>query len=203
MKTDLTELYLIRHGETELNAKGLYYGWTDCELSQKGLMQAEDMADILQNLSFDAVISSSLVRAMVTAVIVSGYTPNEIIKDDRLREMNFGAWEGMHYIEAREKHKVEWENWSRDWKNAAPPKGESFMDLYNRVKSSIEDILREYKGKKVLIVSHQGAMRIVPLVLLGLPVEAYWSFTAEHGRYSHYEIDEQGHCIIKKINCGR
>ncbi len=203
MKERMTELYLIRHGETELNTKGVYYGWTDCGLSENGVMQAEDLADILQNVSFDDVISSSLIRAVVTAAVVSGFIPAEIIKDDRLRELNFGDWEGMHHSEVREKHKEAWENWSKDWKNAAPPRGESFSEIYSRIKSCIEDILKEYKGKRVLVVSHQGAMRIIPMVLLGLSEEAYWSFTAEQGRYSHYEIDEKGQCIIRRINSGR
>ena len=198
-----TELYLIRHGETELNTTGVYYGWTDCGISEKGIMQAEDLADILQNVSFDAVISSSLIRAVVTAAIVSGYTPDEIIKDERLRELNFGDWEGLHHSEVSKKHKKEWDKWSSDWINVAPPRGESFFELYNRVKSSIEDILGGYKGKKVLIVSHQGTMRIIPMILLGLTSEAYWSFTAEQGRYSHYEIDDMGNCVVKKINSGR
>lgn len=203
MKSNMTELYLIRHGETDMNSKGVYYGWTDCGLSEKGVMQAEELADILQNVDFDAVISSSLIRSVVTAVIVSGYTPDDIIKDDRLRELNFGDWEGMHQIEIKEKHKEIWDNWSKDWKNVAPPRGESFFEIYIRVKSSIEDILKEYKGKRVLIVSHHGTMRIIPMILLGLTSDAYWSFTAEQGRYSQYDIDEKGHCIIRRINCGR
>jgi alpha-ribazole phosphatase/probable phosphoglycerate mutase len=77
------------------------------------------------------------------------------------------------------------------------------MEMHSRVKNCIEAILKEYKGKRVLVVSHQGAMRIIPMILLGLPEEAYWSFTAEQGKYSHYEIDEKGYCIIRKINCGR
>lgn len=203
MKSSMTELYLIRHGETEMNTKGVYYGWTDCELSEKGVVQSEDLADILQYVDFDVVISSSLVRSVTTAVIVSGYAPDEIIKDDRLRELNFGDWEGMHHIEIKEKHREAWDKWSSDWENASPPKGESFLEIYIRVKSCIEDILKEHKGKKILVVSHHGTMRIIPMVLLGLTSEAYWSFTAEQGRYSHYDIDEKGHCIIRRINCGR
>lgn len=203
MRNGATGLYLVRHGETEMNIKGVYYGWTDCGLSERGIMQAEDLADILQNVSFDAVISSSLIRAVVTAAVVSGFTPEEIIKDDRLRELNFGDWEGLHHSEVLEKHREAWEKWGSDWKNTAPPGGESFTEIYSRVKGCIEDILREYKGKKVLIVSHHGTMRVIPMVLLKLPEEAYWSFSAEHGRYSHYEIDEKGCCIVRKINCGR
>ncbi|HYE82748.1 MAG TPA: alpha-ribazole phosphatase [Clostridia bacterium] len=203
MKNDITGLYLVRHGETELNTAGVYYGWTDCSLSEKGITQGSDLADILQNVTFDAVISSSLARAVLTSAIVSGFTPEEIIKDDRLRELNFGEWEGLHYNEVMEKHKDAWEKWGSDWKNTAPPGGESFNQIYSRVKSCIEDVLKDYRGKRLLIVSHQGVMRIIPMVLMGLSEEAYWSFTAEQGRYSHYEIDAAGHCIIRKINCGR
>jgi alpha-ribazole phosphatase len=203
MTSDMTRLYLVRHGETELNTKGVYYGRTDCGLSEKGIMQAEDLADILHDTRFDAVISSSLCRAVITAAVVSGCSPEEIAKDDRLQELNFGDWEGMHFNEVRLKHKEAWEKWGSEWKSAAPPRGESFRELYSRVKSCVEDILKEYKGKNILIVSHQGPMRIIPMVLLGLPEESYWSFTAEQGRYSCYEVDEKGHCIIRKINCGR
>jgi len=203
MKGSNTEIFLVRHGETELNVQGVYYGWTDCGLTEKGIMQAEDLADTLQDICFDVVISSSLARAVSTAALVSGFTPDEIIKDDRLRELNFGAWEGMHFTEVRERYKEAWEKWGSDWKNSAPPGGESFVEIYGRVKSCIEDILKEHKGKKILIVSHQGSMRIIPTVLLGLPEEAGWSFAAEQGRYSHYEIDESGLCIIRRINSGR
>lgn len=203
MIKEITELYLVRHGETELNVKGVYYGWTDCRLSERGMMQAEDLSDILQNVRFDAVISSSLSRAVATAAVISGFTPDDIRTDDRLRELNFGEWEGLHHSEVLEKYREAWETWGSDWKNAAPPGGESFVQIYRRVKSCIEDILKEYRGKRVLIVSHQGTMRIIPMVLMKLPEEAYWSFTAEQGRYSHYQIDESGQCIIKRINSGR
>ncbi len=203
MKGSKTEIYLIRHGETDMNIKGVYYGWTDVGLSEKGVMQAEDLADILHDVQFDAVISSSLVRAVETASIVSGYDPDMIIRDDRLRELNFGEWEGIHHRELKEKHREALEKWGSDWKNTAPPGGETFFEIYIRVKSSIEDILKEYKGKKVLIVSHQGTMRIIPIVLLGLTEDAYWSFTAEQGRYSLYEIDDNGRCIVRRINSGR
>lgn len=199
----MTEFYLIRHGETELNEKGVYYGWTDCSLSERGMSQAEELADILREVSFDVVISSSLQRAVDTAAIVSGFAPETIILDERLRELNFGEWEGMHFTEVREKHRKEWEQWGKDWKSAAPPSGESFITMYNRVKSCIEYVLEEYKGKKILIVSHQGSMRIIPLILLGLPVDYYWSFMAEQGRYSLYEIDDKGCCIVKRINSRR
>jgi len=199
----MTELYLIRHGETPMNQRGVYYGWTDCSLNEKGLEQAEELAGILREVEFDIVIASNLKRAVDTAVVVSGFSPGDIILEERLRELNFGKWEGMHFSDVQEKYRECWEQWCSDWKYSAPPSGESFMDMYHRIKCCIEELLDRYKGKKMLIVSHQGPMRIIPLVLLKLPFECYWSFTAEQGRYSHYQIDEKGCCIIKRINSRR
>lgn len=199
----MTKLYLIRHGETELNEKGVYYGWTDCSLNERGVAQAEELADILQEVDFDVVISSTLKRAVDTAAIVSGFAPENIIRDERLRELNFGEWEGVHFAEVQEKHREKWELWGRDWKNASPPSGESFIDMYSRIKCCIDELLEEHKGKKILIVSHQGSMRIIPLILLGLSVDYYWSFMAEQGRYSLYKIDDKGRCIVERINSRR
>lgn len=201
--SEMTELYLIRHGETKLNEKGVYYGWTDCSLSEKGLQQAEELSDILQGVAFDVVVSSTLERAVTTAAIVSGASPEDIICDERLKELNFGEWEGLHFSEVKQKHRDKWELWGRNWESEPTPSGESFGNMYGRVKDCMEEILDRYSGKRILIVSHQGSMRIIPLILLNLPLECYWSFTAEQGSYSHYEVDEKGLCIVRRINSRR
>lgn len=199
----MTELYLVRHGETELNVKGVYYGWTDCSLNEKGIRQAEALKEIFKDIVFDVVISSSLKRAVETASIIAACPVEDIILDERLRELHFGEWEGIHYSEIREKHKEDWERWGQDWKNTSPPSGESFRDMYNRVRESLNELLNKYKDKKILMVSHQGCLRIIPMILLKLNEEGYWSFTAEQGKYSLFQIDEKGHCIVRKVNCGK
>lgn len=195
----MTLLYLIRHGETELNAKGVYYGWTDCGLSEKGVVQAEKVAGMLKDVNFDAVISSPLKRARETAAIVGRCPGTEIVLDERLKELNFGSWEGKHYKTIQDSDRQNWDLWVNDWKKVAPPAGESFTSMYRRVKQSIKEILEKYEGQTILVVTHQGCLRIIMCILLNMKYEGYWRFTFEHGTYSLLEI-EQGYCIVKKIN---
>lgn len=195
----MTLLYLVRHGETELNSKGLYYGWTDCGLSDKGVMQAKKVSEMLKDITFDQVISSPLTRAKETAVIVSGWESEKILLDDRLKELNFGFWEGKHYKTIQDSDKENWDHWVNDWKKATPPGGESFVGMYRRVRQCIKEILENYEGKTLMVVTHQGCLRIIMCVLLNLKYEGYWRFTFDHDTYSLLEV-EQGYCIVKKIN---
>lgn len=195
----MTLLYLMRHGETELNKKGVYYGWTDCSLSGKGVMQAEKVAGMLKDVAFDKVISSPLKRAKETAAIVSGLQLPDIVLDERLKELNFGSWEGKHYKTIQDSDRDNWDHWVNDWKKAAPPAGESFISMYRRVKQSIKEILEKYEGQTIMVVTHQGCLRIIMCILLNMKYEDYWHFTFEHGTYSLLEI-EQGYCILRKIN---
>lgn len=195
----MTLLYLIRHGETQLNMKGVYYGWTDCGLSGKGVMQAEKVAGMLKDITFDKVISSPLKRAKETAAIVSRCQQSEIILDERLKELNFGSWEGKHYKTIQDSDRDNWDLWVNDWKKTAPPAGESFISMYRRVKQSIKEILEKYEGQTIMVVTHQGCLRIIMCILLNMKYEDYWHFTFEHDTYSLMEV-EQGYCIVKKIN---
>lgn len=195
----MTLLYLVRHGETELNSKGLYYGWTDCGLSDKGVIQAEKVSEMLKNIAFDQVISSPLTRAKETAAIVSGWELEKIFLDERLKELNFGFWEGKHYKTIQDSDKENWDLWVNDWKKASPPGGESFVSMYRRVRQCIKEILEKHEGQTLMVVTHQGCLRIIMCVLLGLKYEGYWRFTFDHDTYSLLEV-EQGYCIVKKIN---
>ncbi len=195
----MTLLYLMRHGETELNTKGVYYGWTDCGLSEKGVKQAQKVALMLKDIKFDTVISSPLKRAKDTAAIVSKFPPEEIVLDGRLKELNFGSWEGRHYQSIQEWDRENWDLWVNNWKEAAPPGGESFMDMYRRVEESVKEILEKYSGQTLLVVTHQGCLRMIMSILLNLDYDGYWHFTFAHGTYSLLEI-KHGLCVVQNIN---
>ncbi|MEN3003617.1 alpha-ribazole phosphatase [Dehalobacterium formicoaceticum] len=195
----MTLLYLVRHGETELNTKGVYYGWTDCALSDHGVEQGTKVAAMLKDVNFDKVISSPLQRARKTAELVSGLSGEKVRLDDRLKELNFGFWEGKHYQTIQADDQENWELWVNDWKKAAPPAGESFLTMYHRVKEALNEILENSAGQNVLLVTHQGCLRIIMCLLLQMPYESYWRFTFAHDAYSLMEI-EQGYGIVKKIN---
>ena len=105
-------LYLIRHGETALNAKGCYYGRTDAVLSEKGISQARYLKEILKEVSFDYIVASPLVRAYNTAQIVMEEREQEIFGDRRLMEQDFGIFEGMTYKEIQSNYPKELDAWN-------------------------------------------------------------------------------------------
>lgn len=94
----MTEIYIIRHGETSKNKEKLLQGRSDLPMNERGVRQAEGARDFLreQGIRFDAVYSSPLQRAVRTAMIAADLRDDKkIIRDDRLLEMDYGPYEGM------------------------------------------------------------------------------------------------------------
>ncbi|MBC8062914.1 MAG: alpha-ribazole phosphatase [Clostridiaceae bacterium] len=196
----MTSLYLVRHGETDLNVKKVYYGFTDVSLNKAGKIHCENIRGKLCEVNFDVVVSSPLERAMQSAEIISSLNRSEIISYEGLKELNFGTWENKHFKELQEEYKGEWKIWIEDWINFSFPQGENFKTLYSRVKMCLEEILLAYEGKNILLVGHEGTLKIIAILLLNMNMEDYWRLTFEFGTYSMFEIND-GFKILRKINC--
>jgi alpha-ribazole phosphatase len=194
------QLYLIRHGATELNEKQIYQGWTDADLSETGKRQCELVKQKLRGVCFEAVVSSPLQRALQSAAIISGFSRECIRACEFLKEFNFGAWEGLSYEEVERQYPREWQDWCADWQGYGLPQGESFVGFYQRVKSGFAKLLPAYRGQTVLVVCHAGPLRVIAGTLLNMQPEDYWRLSFEFGCYSLFEL-RQGTPVLKKINC--
>src|SRR3546814_4832923 len=110
----MVHVYLLRHGETTYNADGnRYCGRTDAKLTEKGLAQAEHVANALQGIKIDAVYASPLERAYRTAEIACG-NRLPVVRDPRIIEQDFGAWEGKTRAEFVAEDPALWEDWEDD-----------------------------------------------------------------------------------------
>lgn len=196
----MTTIYMVRHGETKLNQKKVYYGWTDEPLSPEGEEQCRKLKEKLANIHFDAVLTSPLKRTVYSAGIISGMQDNIFIYED-LKELNFGKWEQLHYLEIEKYYNEEWNCWSKDWIHFCIPDGESFKLFHDRVSCCFKKILEIHSNKTILIVGHAGTLKVISMILLGLPIKDYWKFTFEFGTYSVFEVQKDGSVVIKKINC--
>lgn len=192
----MIRLYLIRHGETEYNQKGCYYGWTDCGLTEKGILQAELLKEAFVGIELHQVLSSDLKRASETARRIK---PMEPLLDSRLRELNFGHWEGLNYKEIMVQYPKDWAAWTEDWIHGTPTEGESLLSMWERINHCVEECLARYEDKNIAIVGHNGSLRIIAACLLGLTPEKQWCFDFEQGKYSLLEWQE-GHCVIRRMN---
>ncbi len=156
-----TTLLLIRHGETAWNAEHRIQGQLDIPLSPLGILQAARLAECLSNEPIDAVYSSELSRAWLTAVPVADRLGLDIIAEPRLRERSFGFFEGLTLDEIAERYPMEFARWrARDpaWQLDG---GESGQQLIERVLDAIGDIAVRHAGRTVVLVSHGGVLDVV------------------------------------------
>lgn len=162
----VTEIWLVRHGETAWNAEGRWQGQTDVPLSERGRSEAALAGRRLASVRFDRVVTSDLVRAADTA---RGIAPGaEIEIDPALREMNVGAWCGLFHAEVAERYPDELRGlWQSDDVRIGGH-GETVSELGARVVAAIDRIARQSEGKKVLVVTHGGVIRGILLDMLGL-----------------------------------
>lgn len=158
-------LVLVRHGQSEWNAKNLFTGWKDPALTEKGTAEAIRAGKHLKSLglSFDVMYTSALVRAQLTGKIMLdelGQSDLETIEDKALNERDYGELTGLNKDEARENFGIEQvQVWRRSY-DIPPPGGESLKDTFNRVIPYFENKIQPLmKDKNVLISAHGNSLR--------------------------------------------
>ncbi len=164
-------IYVIRHGQTEGNKDNKYIGHTDIGITELGQKQAEITARYLyETVKFDAIYSSDLKRAYLTALPTAKLQGLEITKSNRLRELCGGVWERMYFPDIIEKYPEEYELWKTDFASVHPVGGESVAELSERVYAEIKRIARENDGKVVAVFTHGAVIRALVCRLSGKPL---------------------------------
>ena len=162
-----TRLILLRHGEPDETARGRCYGQFDPGLSPRGREQMRRTWHLLDNQPVAAIFSSPSRRAVESTTLRAGDTP-DVAVDDRLREIDFGEFEGLTYREISARYPKKYDEWMTRPTSVAFPGGESFVTMSARVRLAVEQIRRLHGGKTVAIVSHGGVNRIVLAAALDL-----------------------------------
>ncbi|WP_145588556.1 adenosylcobalamin/alpha-ribazole phosphatase [Yersinia rochesterensis] len=194
-------LFLVRHGQTEANLRGVFCGLTDVPLTPLGVEQAGNVAGWLAEVEFAHAASSQLLRARHTAdIVLAGHSLNAEVDnksvdnksvDDQLNEMNFGEWEMRHHHDLQHEDPDAWAAWVADWQQASPTGGESFPQFSTRIESVVQSLLSTKDNEKnQLVVAHQGVLSLMLARLLAMPAVAMWHFHFEQGAYSVLEIHD-------------
>lgn len=169
-----TELYLIRHGETEWNKLGKFQGCTDIPLSEDGIQQAFLLQKRLKG-NFDCIYTSPLSRAVKTAqILCQPSCKKEPVIHPGLIEINFGKWEGLTLEDINREYSLEFKRWKTDEETAPIMGGElSLKNACVRVTKAILDIVQEHKGETIVIVSHGGVLKAALIGLFGWKMTMY------------------------------
>ena len=192
----MAKLILIRHGQSVWNAENRFTGWTDVDLSDKGVKEAEAAGHELRGQVIDVVHTSDLIRAKRTAEIViraNGSSKEAVTKSDwRLNERNYGSLQGLNKAETAEKHGAEQVRiWRRSF-DVAPPDGESLEMTAERTIPYFEgEILPDLQsGMSVLVSAHGNSLRSIVMHIEGISPQEIVSFEIETGVPRYYDYSD-------------
>lgn len=150
--------YIIRHGETALNARAVMQGWIDEPLNQNGRDLAVLTGQAMKDIRFDCCITSPLIRARETVEIVLRESGNElpILTDDRIREINFGDLEDRKLTEMGEAGIL---FYTDPFRFSGFPNGDTIQDVCDRTQAFLKELIARDDGKTYLIGAHGCALR--------------------------------------------
>ena len=145
-------IYLLRHGQTNLNRDGKYQAAIDKDLNEFGISQAELLGKRLKSYNLDVIYSSDLKRVVETSEIISKYINKEIIVKEEFREINMGEWDTLTLEERHISHGEYSNEWAKHLEDLPYPNGEFGQDVCKKAIKIINEIIeKEYKN--VAIVS--------------------------------------------------
>ncbi len=198
----MSQLALVRHGQSTWNLENRFTGWVDVPLSENGIQEAQNAAQKLLNYQFDIAFTSALQRAQQTLKIILEKIQQStipIISDKALNERMYGDLQGMNKDEARQKFGEEQVKiWRRSY-DIAPPNGESLKDTAARVLPFFEKEIFPYiqQNKNIIIVAHGNSLRALIMHLEKMTPEQILNFELATAAPRIYEIDDKLH--IKSI----
>ncbi|MBA7664053.1 Phosphoserine phosphatase 1 [subsurface metagenome] len=188
----MTEILLVRHGETEWNVKKVFRGRIDVELNETGLKQAELLAKYLSGVNIAAIHSSPVKRALTTAETIAGYHKLKVVITPGLIDLNFGEWQGLSHQEVRDTYTELYAEWIKHPDRVKIPAGESLDEVRKRTMDVVDGLIAKYEGS-VVLVSHRVVNKVLICALLGLDNSHFWNiqqdncgitiFTYENGRF--------------------
>ncbi|MFC1533189.1 histidine phosphatase family protein [Thermodesulfobacteriota bacterium] len=190
----MTRVHFIRHGQTDWNLEGRIQGQSESRLTELGRKQALNLCKRLDSITFDSVYSSSSIRAYDTAQILINNRSVEIRKLDSLREIELGAWEGRLKDDVKESEPEEYYSFYNDPSQFNFFGMETFYELQKRALSTFEWVVKNDRGKEILIVGHGAWIKALLSYFENRPMKDLWKPPA---------MSNCSHSIVAEVNAGQ
>lgn len=160
------KIYITRHSKTIWNEEHRLQGWKDSPLTKEGIEDAMLLKKRLQTIPIDVCISSPIKRAYTTATILF----DQVLTDERLKEMNFGDYEGKKVSELSA-YQAYYDLWHCPYAKLRLPNGESLLEVQTRLRSCIDDLYLQYQDKTVFLTVHGMVFIVLLSIVKNIPLE--------------------------------
>ncbi|WP_112479584.1 histidine phosphatase family protein [Vibrio variabilis] len=170
----MSNIHLIRHGETHWNLEHRAQGSMNSNLTERGKTQAREAMAKIEAVDFDVAYSSSSGRALETAKILLADMSTPIIELDELKEIDMGAWEGKTWSEIQSTYGEQYEQFWKRPSHYQPINGETFEVLTERAIDVFNHITSTNSDSNILIVSHAAFIKTLVTKLLSRPIDEVW-----------------------------
>jgi len=197
MDSDRTRIYLARHGEVVNH--GVYNGQADVDITLTGLKQMERLRELLKDKNLSAVYCSDLRRTQKGAEIIAaphGLVPQSL---PHFREMHFGRWQGLSYLEVMERYPADIPQWINNLETFRIPEGESIGDARDRAIPKLKELVDFHRGQGFLLVCHGALNRVILAEALQLSIAHLLRIEQDYGCLNIIEYRPSG-TLVKLIN---
>jgi probable phosphoglycerate mutase len=194
---------LLRHGETPLTPQKRFSGsgGSDPSLSAIGREQAEKTAAALARRgTIQAVVASPMARTRETAAIIAGRLGLDVAVEEGLREIDFGAWEGLTFAEVQERHPDDLNAWLASPKARPTGSSESFAGVAARIAATRDKLVAAHAGRTVLLVTHVTPIKTFVRLALGAPPESLFRMELSAASLSAIAYYADGNTSVRLFN---
>ena len=192
----MTQIILVRHGETEWNVKEVFRGGIDIDLNETGLKQAQLLAKYLSDIKIDAIYSSPLKRALTTAEIMASYHKLKVEIAPGLIDFDYGEWQGLPHQEVRDKYIRLYAQWIERPELIKMPAGESLDEVRERAMGVVDRVIAKYEGC-VVLVSHRVVNKVLICALLGLDNSRFWNIKQDTCGITSFTYENEQFILTK------
>jgi 2,3-bisphosphoglycerate-dependent phosphoglycerate mutase len=192
----MSEILLIRHGQTEWNLQGRMQGQQDSPLTPLGLQQARQVARRLRAVPHAALYTSDLGRAHQTARYIADETKQQVVSEPGLRERNFGIFEGLTNAEIEVRHPDLHALFEKRDPHFVMPGGESAAQFHERCLGTLRSIAERHDGESVVVVSHGLVLDALYRAACRMPLQVPRGFPLLNCSISTFRYTAKGWLVV-------
>ena len=192
-------LYLVRHGQTNMNLNKIFRGRQDPPLNQTGREEARLAGAFLKEEDISFVITSPQLRATQTAETIASHHKLSVGDMKDLEDINYGEWEGMKEDDVAANYAELYEQWHANPHEVTFPGGESLPDVKNRMIDFIAKVKKSSSGRTGVAVSHRVVCKVFVCALAEIPLKYFWNIKIDTASVSKFELFED-RFIIHNLN---